>query len=411
MNKRNSSIYELGFIIVFVAIVFQSILTTWVSEVFSYSDEIAAVLGITMYPRINVRSYQPYQKEFIRKWMWLLICVLFLGVVSSLMSKLQPIGVIWVNEMLTFMKFFFVFAFCLFLLQRSSIESLCNKLYNIVVIYIFLGFLFCIANQLIDFEPIYDEYRFGIRNYRFFHSNAGEYSTILIVVISLLHVKSFYDGKQNQKLILVALICMIATTRGKAFGVAAAYIGVLLFLRHRSKLNVRTIVNVVILGVIFGWFQLEKYFFGEESTPRQVLLIFGVLTANTYFPLGAGFGSYGSNMARIHYSPLYYKYGFSNMYGMGEDLENSLFLNDNFWPMIMGQYGWFGVVLYVYVLYCIFKLVYKIRNRNLQISGFVLFFTIVSSSTGGSTIVHYLGSAIMVVFAMVIYSAKRIPTK
>lgn len=410
MKKDILSKQELFLVFVLFIIIFQSVFTTWVSDAFSYSDEIVALLGFYVLVTRRNLCILKSQSKYLTIWRNCLFVILAIGVISSLNSRLQPFGAIWFNEIFTFLKAFLVLVYCVYLSSKCNISRTIQFLSFIIFIYLALSLLFCVVNLLVDNPATHDdeELRFGIRNFRFFHHDAGDYASVLITILAFLHVKGAYQNKPSYWLIAIAVICLLATTRGKAFGLLASYMALQIFLNRSRvvRLTKKSIFIIVLLALVFGYFQIEKYF-GDENTPRAMLLAFGFVTANKYFPLGAGFGAYGSNMARVHYSPLYDQYGFTHMYGMGEDTEEVSFLNDNFWPMIMGQYGWFGVVLYLLIIFMIFKLVSTLRDKNIQIAGYLLFFSLVFSSSAGCVFVHYLGSAHMAMLAFIIVAYNK----
>jgi hypothetical protein len=64
--------------------------------------------------------------------------------------------------------------------------------------------------------------------------------------------------------------------------------------------------------------------------------------ARDYFPLGAGLGRYGSPMSRVDFSPLYAHYGLNRIWGLTPEYD--AYITDTFWPQILGEVGWFGVI-------------------------------------------------------------------
>lgn len=87
-----------------------------------------------------------------------------------------------------------------------------------------------------------------------------------------------------------------------------------------------------------------------QDSARSRLTEGGVTVAAQHFPLGAGFGRYGSATAADDYSPLYYALGFDGRYGLGP--ESGQFLNDTQWPAIWGEAGWFGAACFAAGLAC-----------------------------------------------------------
>ena len=85
---------------------------------------------------------------------------------------------------------------------------------------------------------------------------------------------------------------------------------------------------------------------GDENPQARVALYQGsVEVARDYFPLGGGFGRYGSWMSRVEYSPLYVEYGLSDVHGLRPSYPQ--FVTDTFWPQILGELGIFGLLAYV----------------------------------------------------------------
>ena len=115
-------------------------------------------------------------------------------------------------------------------------------------------------------------------------------------------------------------------------------------------------VVLLLFCIIFGQFQIQNYFL-NDTAPRLVLFNYGLKTALAYFPLGSGFATYGSPVAASYYSPLYQLYGFNNKYGMSKT--DTSFLNDNYWPTIIGQFGFLGLIIALIIFVNFFYFVMK----------------------------------------------------
>ena len=70
--------------------------------------------------------------------------------------------------------------------------------------------------------------------------------------------------------------------------------------------------------------------------------------AGQLFPLGSGFATFGTYMSGEYYSPLYYEYGLNTVWGLWPS--NPTFVSDSFWPAILAQFGFIGLVVLVYLL-------------------------------------------------------------
>jgi hypothetical protein len=136
---------------------------------------------------------------------------------------------------------------------------------------------------------------------------------------------------------------------------------VALLMSSRSRSVLRTVIaSFLIVGsviwasgdVIVGIFQemFQQYLYAPEamSVARNAMLWASIQIGSDFFPLGAGFGRFGGWIASLYYSPLYHQYGLSSVYGLSE--ANPSFLQDSFWPHVIGELGFIGAGLFVAAL-------------------------------------------------------------
>lgn len=106
---------------------------------------------------------------------------------------------------------------------------------------------------------------------------------------------------------------------------------------------VAALAGQALFAFVFG--DVNVYLVQESARSR--LIEGGYQVAVTHFPLGAGFGRYGSSVAADTYSPEYVALGFRSVFGLS-DLEGwGAYLNDTQWPAIIGEAGWIGLALYL----------------------------------------------------------------
>ena len=131
-----------------------------------------------------------------------------------------------------------------------------------------------------------------------------------------------------------------STMRSRAFSFIAVFLLLAVFFftsngkkwgeKIRKKIKVAYIIPICVVAVAICWNQLVFYF-TSDTQARSVLLRFGIMTMVTYFPLGAGFGTFGSDVAATQYSPLYKKYGFNSIYGMRQGKHTSSMITIGLW--------------------------------------------------------------------------------
>lgn len=76
--------------------------------------------------------------------------------------------------------------------------------------------------------------------------------------------------------------------------------------------------------------------------PRIALYAASLAIGRDEFPLGAGIGQFGSHLSRDDYSPLYERYGLNQVALLRPDDPQAA--TDAFWPMVLGETGWIGLV-------------------------------------------------------------------
>ena len=139
---------------------------------------------------------------------------------------------------------------------------------------------------------------------------------------------------------------MILTFRTKA--IVAVFV-LFVFYIYFVKFNFRSLIPVGIASVAgagyFGYDSFTGYYLEANFSPRQLMTQDSVILANKFFPYGTGFGSYASSMAAQHYSKLYLKLGYDRIKGSGlQEGKYGSFLSDTFWPIVIAQTGWIGLI-------------------------------------------------------------------
>jgi hypothetical protein len=201
---------------------------------------------------------------------------------------------------------------------------------------------------------------------------------------------------------------IVALVSGLGAGIAGEVV------RGRDRLRVRLVrwlpstVAVALVALAFlpamsGLYQLtiERYvppgITGEPGseayeTPARVALYEGaVAIAGDHFPLGVGFGRYGSWVSRTEYSDVYYEYGLDRTYGLGP--EYPAFITDSFWPEILGEAGVVGAAGYLAFLAVIGIQLLRISRRS-DMSPLGAGLALGTLMIFGQTLVESLASAI-----------------
>lgn len=317
----------------------------------------------------------------------LVIVIGLLGnVISGLMNNPFLIIVDIISTVKIIIAYYWIMGFKMPKEDWDKTIRLLAKWMRIFVIIMFIVWVFAYAMDL----GILGEVRHGIKSYSFIMSSAGNYSKMFYFIIPLLTADLMYGNTLYKKIIIaIALILWASSLRSRAIAFAVCYVAFAFWFfymkdKRVKKINVLYLMPIAIVGLVLGWEQLVFYF-TTDTQARSMLLRYSIVTMKDYFPLGSGFGTYGSDIAKTHYSVLYERYGFLDVYGIGK--VHTDYLNDNYWPMIMGQFGVIGTILVVAILFLLYKRMIDavIKNKYLYFStlcmmGFLVVSSIASKS-------------------------------
>lgn len=369
--KAKRNVYNWTLAALILLLTFQNALEL-VWDPFSYIDEFIALIGAVwgMYEIVIVQRCRPTKEQL---WVGIPLLVFALvGLTGNLLYRYQPLKSVIV-DLYTNLKFFFAIGTGYFLFRRADWQDLkraggfCARCIILALFAVFVvDRFFCIWPG---------EIRYGISSAVLFFYHPTYFAGAVALLLTLLTV--FYE-KKSLPYIAMALVMITFTMRGKAFGSVVAYVGLFVFFAiFKRKLKWQYVVVGGIACIAVAWPQIRFYFVDlAGASARSVMLLTSLLIMKDYFPIGTGFGTYASAEAAKNYSPVYFKYGFNNHWELRDvwDVENSIslietsewltveyqkdpefvyfpsYLMDAFWPIIFGQTGFLGTVLYVFTL-------------------------------------------------------------
>tara|TARA_R100000935_G_scaffold11588_1_gene23244 strand:+ start:6691 stop:7914 length:1224 start_codon:yes stop_codon:yes gene_type:complete len=301
-------------------------------------------------------------------------------------------------------------------LPINVIKWISKRIQPVAHLYLLIAFAFYFINLAIPVFPDGDR-RFGIEAYAFTADNEGEFGNLALIAGLLAYALTKRERKRFNAIALMSLL-MLISLRFKAIVLTAIFLLMISlsrsgFFQRKSiqvsgvkkarftRIRISYILAILPIGLILGYGQFSKYFL-EEMTPRLFLLISSVKVANDFFPFGAGAGTFGSAVSRLHYSELYYDLGFSGIWGLSNT--DDRFLSDSFWPMIFAQYGFIGAVfvisLYVMVLRNILP---RWSSNNLRSVGVaIILLNLTLSTLGSAVLIGSLGTLLIVTLVLLI---------
>lgn len=334
-QNRNNRYYIKS---IFVVILFLVLIISEIVRNGGYIDEIIGVSSII---------YLAFSRKKIERRDIITIVVLsfvvLLGVISNLISginnSLFSIGIDIVAET----KLLFAFFAMKYFLSNKEKQATINMLLPLAKLYTISAFLLSIVSQFINIGMTGGT-RYGIKEFKFIFNFSFQYVAIYILVFGILVCNNKMRANVRLTYYVMGIISIILATKGPPIMFSIIFVGLSFYFKKHDRISpVIMLIGAAILACA-GWFQIETYLLNENA-PRHIFFQYSFKTANNYFPFGSGFATYGSDQAARNYSRLYYLYGFNELNGMNPD--NPAFLSDTFWPMAIGQFGWFGSIAYI----------------------------------------------------------------
>lgn len=324
---------------------------------FSYIDEIVTI-SLIIFSLFKIIK----EKKIIltKNEIKIIICVIFIyiiGVLSTYIFKIQDnilvsflSGFLSLKALMCYISFRILFINSKFKYNKIMIKVTEMGLYVMA----FLGLI----DRII---PIYPRLapRFGI----YVTSLCFKSPTLLasFAISSLLICYFLTNNSLNNKNkinlcidILSALFLVAISGRVKAIGFMILFFLIIfkekVFNTKKQIKLINFIIPLIIVG-IFASGYIKNYFF-DSTQSRTVMLRTSVEIAKDHFPFGSGFGTFGTDISRQYYSKIYRLYGISDVYGLSKDY--SAFVTDSMFPAIIGETGFFGILIYIIIFYNIF---------------------------------------------------------
>lgn len=338
------------------------LLFPFVYKVLGWYDEFIVVLSAIIFLFKKNKSIHKLDAKII-----LLVLVLgLIGALSNINSGLTNNLKSCISDYFALYKTFLILVFTREIFDDISADRFVRFLLPICKLYIYICAITGIFSQFIDIGMATGERRYGIRPFGFVFYNNVFPTTILISYMVVYFSQMKYRSKQY--LFYLVALCLILHTKGTFLIFLVFMLYYMFFLKNRDFKTKYIIYLLPILLYVFSY-QVETYISNVNSV-RMVLIINGLRTAFDYFPFGSGFSTYGTNEAALNYSPLYYKYGFDKMWGMGPD--DNMFLNDGYIAGILGEEGLIGTLFFLLLVITTCRIVFSYKSCDLSYRAVVI---------------------------------------
>lgn len=164
--------------------------------------------------------------------------------------------------------------------------------------------------------------------------------------------------------LIVMIVMLILSGKEKSYGAILIFLLLYYLIVHKKvQAKIRYILYMAVPIVFLAWNKIYYYYIeGHGRYAKSIMTSTALRIAREYFPLGTGFGTFGSTYAEQHYSQVYYLYGIADNPELG--VESKLYLTDLFWPILFGETGVLGTIIYCILILLLFMQIQKVYFYN-----------------------------------------------
>ncbi len=249
----------------------------------------------------------------------------------------------------------------------------------------------------------------GLKTMVYFYTHPAAVA-MNVSCFSMLYLIMSEGTKKNIWIGLGILAIGLLTERSKNYGFVCIAFFLLLY-GKKLKFNLFSIIlllSAVCLGLYVSWEKIFFYYVAplqrnavyNTDAARLALFAYGFRVLVDYFPLGPGFGSFGSFASALYYSPIYLQYKLFLVHGLDKD---GSFICDIFFPQL-AQFGIVGILLFFFFWCQILKKLkrtYEVLDNDLHYKcGILIICFFVIESVAASTFVQPQGMFMMMLLGM-----------
>ena len=380
-----------------------------VSSVFRYTDELLTLFFIY----VLLTNSSRMKKDHIMLFGFL-GAMIGIGIIGNLVSDIPRSGTAIMLDILYFSKLYICLIGAeIYFRKKYGFEGLSSFLAFEARIVAVTGAMLAVISQVINLGMTYKA-RYGIKSFQFVYSSPGILSQYGIIFLMILAFD--LDRKSNQmwKYFCIVMLFVMWVTTGRARGIAAIMIWILLMLVSNKKavkdksvslkIKIRKVLKprYILIGAIgaaaVGLNQVLHYLGNDSNTARSLLMRGGFSVMRDYFPFGAGLATFGTEMAAKYYSPLYYTYGLNKHWALKP---GGTELTDCFWPAVGAEFGFFGLISMAFIVCYFCKILIKMSGSSrfslVAILTYIAYLLISSMATSAFTAYTTTGFVVLVV--------------
>ncbi len=364
------------FEVIIILLIFQD----WIAckiPIISYLDEFMCVITIIYVLIYILKGVTIKLSKYEIIAFITLILYLIIGILSNLISGVVPIKLALLSVIITVKGYILYFGWRIIFQLKGIKKILFRRISRILQISVYIFAIIGLLNIPLGFLENRGV-RFGINTVAIGFSHVTELAFFAIIsMIMVLFGNRVYEiNSKDYKIIIPSVFLVILTGRSKAI----AFIFIFLIIFYFSKIFKKISLKYAIIGLpVVLMISMPRIKSELLNGARGDLYDGAIRIAKDFFPFGSGFGTYGSYISRFKYSPLYYRYGLSGIWGLSPEMPS--YITDTYWAMVLGECGIIGLILIIILLLLIFiqfviiKADYKLKTLSISL----IIYTIMSS--------------------------------
>lgn len=328
------------------------------------------------------------------------ICLyLTVGIVSNMNSKFLVEFKAYLSSGILSMKFVIIF-----ILSSMAFKDMKVNFEYLKLFYRFLNIILNIYGVLLIINIPTNIFKsWGIRygiittvSAGFSHPAELDFLAISIMVIQTFLIEVLKKDKKKYIFIYFkVLIIIILTGRIKSIAFFVLFVTIVGISNYRKKLTKKQLILPIFIILYIAKERIISELL-EINSVRGTLLTTGIKIAKDYFPIGSGFGTFGSDTSRKIYSPIYFIYEINKKYGLSRKWP--AYITDSHWASIIGETGVIGTSIYICILYLISKQIFENGKKFInKISICSLWVYGLMSSISDTILISYRGVALIVI--------------
>lgn len=314
-----------------------------ISVIFTYWDEFFILLFII---ELFTHKFKiKLSKQILHSFKYLFIFIVF-GILCSVKFSYQTSFAVF-EDIVSFLKFPSAIYFSIMYFNGNEINNNSKSYNRHLNIITFSLLILLIINNFINYYPVENNNIIFFRGEQLIYSHPTYLAASISFLISI-SIQVCNKRKIDKFRLLVLVLIGISTTRSKMVAWLMALLIVYIIIAKLNKsIKIRHIIPIIIALFLVAREKIYYYFVVYRDVARGALYSTGIKVMKDYFPLGAGFATFGSSASGKYYSPLYFSYGLNNIYGFF-NLNNGVnYISDTFWPILFAETGVLGTLFYI----------------------------------------------------------------